>query len=216
MMRKSAWMGQAAWLAGLLLGPLVAADTIVLINGEQIHSALVKVEKDRVHFRQLGGMISVPRREVARIIRDETADAPVEPRPSPSASGSEPEPAAAATFESGELDPAIALDVGSNRSGEAGAAAADPESAEYWRSQRDELLQQKAQLEQKVLGLRAQMILNIPDQDLRRDQGLEVDPDSYDRALAEAQADLDQINERLADLEDEARKAGAARDWNRE
>jgi hypothetical protein len=203
-------------LAWLVLSPLLSADTIVLINGEEIHSTQVQVEKGRVYFRQLGGTISLPRREVARIVRDDKGEAPEPPaNKAVGASGPAMPKAVPENPESAAVDPAIALDVGAPPNRNA-AGSGDPESADAWRSQRDELRKQKAQIEQKVLGLRAQMILNIPDQDLRRDQGLEDGSDVYERQLASAQADLQEINHRLADLEDEARKAGALPDWNRE
>ena len=204
-----------ALLAWLVPSPVVTADTIVLINGEEIHSAQVKIEKGRVYFRQFGGMISLPKREVARIVKDDKAEADEAPAEKAVASSGPamPQPVSD-TPGSGAVDPAIALDVGAQPV--RGASEFGDSGAEAWRGQRDDLLKQKAEIEQKMLGLRAQMLLNMPDQDLRRDQGLADGSDVYERELASAESDLQEINQKLADLEDEARKAGAPTDWNRD
>jgi len=53
---------------------IAAADSIYLTNGRVIHSEYVRVEGDRVIFRQYGGEVSIPRSAVLRIVENDEAE----------------------------------------------------------------------------------------------------------------------------------------------
>lgn len=65
---------QVLILVGVTCAAPAAADTIYLANGRVIHTESVRVDGDRVIFRQFGGEVSIPLTAVVRIVEDDTME----------------------------------------------------------------------------------------------------------------------------------------------
>lgn len=74
----------SATLGAAMLGaatPDAAGDSIYLVSGRVIHSETVRIKDGRVYFTQLGGTVSIPLDEVARIVENDAAERVAEPSP---------------------------------------------------------------------------------------------------------------------------------------
>lgn len=193
-----------------------AADTIYLTNGRVIHSATVRVEGDRVEFRQYGGWVVIPRSIVDRVEENERGS-PMAVRPGAATTGGEPaagsegeEGAAsgqeAQTSEEGqegqpseEGQEAQASEEGQEGQGEEDEAPPPEETRAYWRNRLQPLFRQMDRIEAELARYRP-LAATSPDAAAR---------------VEELENQLGRVESQVESIQTEARRLGVPAGWVR-
>lgn len=176
----------------LLLTGAAIADTIYLKNGRTIRSSQVRVEGEKVYFLQYGGVVAIPMSVVDRI----EEDANVEP---PSTS-----PRAMPAEEAGDAEGGP----------DAAAAGAEPAEGEVPIEQTQQFWQDRVRA---IEAEKEQTRLTI--EDLRRTERAFLfshrSTTETRESIEAAEARLVELDQEMADLQQEARQAGIPAGWLR-
>lgn len=182
------------------------ADTIYLKNGRTIHTAETRIEGDRVFFVQYGGEVSIPLSLVERVVEDRQAGP--EARPTAPAGQEVPEEPAedaedAEAAEGGE----VVAEEGAAAEAEEGEEVPERQTREYWQDRRRQITERVDALEEQL-------------DELRREERAFLfahhSTAHVRRQIEQAEAELQEEQERLGALREEARRAGVPPGWVRE
>lgn len=169
----------------LALAGAAAADTIYLKNGRTIRSSHVRVEGDRVVFIQYGGTVKLPMSIVDRIEADTNAEPEPTPTPPPPAEDPEADP---------DAPPAEGDEV------------PEEQTPEFWQDQVRSIEAEREQIRLQIEDLRrterAFLFSHRSTADTRA-------------AIEAAESRLGELDEQMAALEQEARRAGVPPGWLR-
>jgi len=195
-----------ALLAGGAMG--AGADTIHLKNGRVIHSATVRVEGDRVEFRQYGGWVVIPRSIVDRIEENERGS-PVADRPGTATTGGEGPAGAGEQAAEGEegagqegQERQEGQEAEEGQAGEEGQQDDEPppeETRAYWRNRLEPWFQQMDRLEAELERYRP-LAATSPDAAAR---------------VEDLEEQLGRVESRVESIQTEARRQGVPPGWVR-
>jgi hypothetical protein len=176
----------------LAVATAAVADTIYLKNGRTISSSQVRVEGDRVYFIQYGGQVALPMSLVDRIVEDTTVEPSSTPAPPPTTGESE-------AVESGAADTAEGTAEGEEE-------VPEEETRAFWQEQ--------------VLAIEAErQQVRLQIEDLRRTERAFLfshrSTAETRQAIEDAQTRLAELDQEMADLQTEARRAGIPPGWLR-
>lgn len=199
--RPSGWAILGSLVAILILAGPVVADTIYLKNGRVIHTERARVEGDWVIFEQFGAEVQIPLSIVDRVEQDERAGPDPTPATPPEAvpEPGEEEAEAGAGEDEGEAD--------REDDGEAdGEEAAPEETRAYWQERIAAILDERAELEERL-------------EELRREERAFL---FSHRSTAETRRQIEEVQERqreldaeMQELRREARRQGVPPGWLR-
>lgn len=182
---------------GLLVAGGASADTIHLKNGRLIRTDATRVVGDRLIFYQYGGEVAIPMSLVERVEEDQRTGPEARPTPTPGTESAETGEA-----EEGDTtgeDPAA---------GEAEGEEEVPEkqTREYWQERKRQITSRIAQLEDRL-------------EELRREERAFLfshrSTASTRREIQQVEAELEELQQALIDLREEARRAGVPPGWVR-
>lgn len=198
-----------ALLAILMVAQGAAADTIHLKNGRTIHTSQTRVEGERLFFIQYGGEVSIPLTLVERVVEDGRVGPDASPTPSPGAAAQEDAAGAEEDVEATEGEERVTEE---EAAAEQDAAAEEDEvperqTREYWQERRRQITERIDVLEDQLDELR------------REERAFLFSHRStahVRRQIEQVEAELQEEQERLGALREEARRAGVPPGWVRE
>jgi len=180
--------------AVLGLAATAVADTIYLKNGRVIRTSEVRVEGDKVHFRQYTGMVAIPMSIVDRIEEDEMTGPEAR-----QATRSTPRADEAASTEEG-ADEAAGTEEGD------GEGVPPEETREYWQERVSANAAERQQLEETLERLRREERAFLFSQRSTAETR---------RQIEETQQRLDELDQEMEEIRQEARQQGVPPGWLR-
>lgn len=179
--------------AALGLAAAAAADTIYLKNGRVIRTSNVRVEGDKVYFRQYAGTVVIPMTIVDRIEQDEM-------------SGPEASPAAGPAGQAADAEDAGSDEVDGPGDAEGDEETPPEQTREYWQERVRAIIAERQTTEETLERLRREERAFLFSQRSTADTR---------RQIEEAQQRLEELDQEMEQLRSEARQEGVPPGWLR-